>query len=489
MQKALSEIHDFSTSAVAELAGADEGTRRLDKRISLHRLVVALVVLDTAGLFLLGLLPLGLRAHLRGLELPQAFDRVEGTGVVLGLALFVLCQRILGGYRTKSVIAGGWSTRRLVSALLATFSLLMVLAAASKTTDLYSRVWFFSWAGSALLVLQLLRLLLIENTRRALAHGAYVYRALSIGVLSPPLKQSEITRLSKSLTRARSPVRFDSIDNLMWLESQVRDGLFDEVYITVPWAKAPEVFQKLRELQHLSINVYVVPAETSLTGSLVGAQIRGDRLQIHMLDQPIEGWNLLQKRWSDILVAGLALLAFSPIMLIVAAAIKLESKGPVLFRQPRLGFNGRRFELLKFRSMYAERSDAGASVQTSRNDSRVTRVGRFIRRTSLDELPQLLNVLYGQMSIVGPRPHALATTAEGRALDQAVIDYAARHRVRPGMTGWAQVNGLRGELDTIDKLEKRVRFDIYYIEKWSLLFDLRILIRTLLVVLHDPKAY
>jgi lipopolysaccharide/colanic/teichoic acid biosynthesis glycosyltransferase len=176
-------------------------------------------------------------------------------------------------------------------------------------------------------------------------------------------------------------------------------------------------------------------------------------------------------------------------MLAVAIAIKLESRGPMLFRQPRLGFNGVPFEVWKFRSMYAEAGDLGASRQTERGDARVTRVGRFIRRTSIDELPQLFNVLRGHMSVVGPRPHALHTSAAGRNFQDLVDSYAARHRVLPGMTGWAQVHGLRGAVELPHKIEQRVQYDLFYIDNWSIWLDIRTMLMTLRVLIDGRNAY
>jgi polysaccharide biosynthesis protein PslA len=176
-------------------------------------------------------------------------------------------------------------------------------------------------------------------------------------------------------------------------------------------------------------------------------------------------------------------------MLTIALLIKASSPGPVFFRQQRLGYNNEVIEVLKFRTMYTHLTDRDARRQTSRGDERVTPVGVFLRRSSLDELPQLLNVLAGNMSLIGPRPHALQTTVKGLPLDQAVSDYMARHRVKPGITGWAQVNGYRGELDSVEKLVGRVDYDLEYIRNWSLLFDLKILWRTTRLMLSDPHAY
>jgi putative colanic acid biosynthesis UDP-glucose lipid carrier transferase len=173
-------------------------------------------------------------------------------------------------------------------------------------------------------------------------------------------------------------------------------------------------------------------------------------------------------------------------MLLVALAVRLTSPGPVLFRQKRYGRNGRVFEILKFRTMRAGSDEAEPFVQARRGDPRTTPLGRILRRTSLDELPQLLNVLRGEMSIVGPRPHAVP---HSEAMAPLIEAYPSRHRVKPGITGWAQVSGFRGETDTIEKMERRLEHDLHYIETWSLLLDLRIILRTLLVGFRDPNAY
>ena len=192
----------------------------------------------------------------------------------------------------------------------------------------------------------------------------------------------------------------------------------------------------------------------------------------------------------DKIVGGLALVALLPLMALVALAIKLDSKGPVLFRQKRYGFNNDMIEVFKFRSMYTDKSDATAATLVTKGDARVTRVGRFIRKTSLDELPQLFNVVFkGNLSLVGPRPHAVNAKAETRLYDEAVDGYFARHRVKPGMTGWAQINGWRGETDTQEKIQKRVEHDLHYIENWSVLFDLYIVLKTPLALLKTENAY
>jgi exopolysaccharide biosynthesis polyprenyl glycosylphosphotransferase len=212
-------------------------------------------------------------------------------------------------------------------------------------------------------------------------------------------------------------------------------------------------------------------------------------LPLRAIDRQFDARDLRLKKILDVVVATIAIALVAPLMLCVALAIKLESPGPIIFCQKRIGLNGLIFELWKFRSMYAEQTDSDGVRQTGKGDPRVTQVGRYIRSRSIDELPQFFNVIQGRMSVVGPRPHALAIRAAGQFLEEAVDGYAARHRVKPGITGWAQINGLRGELDSVEKLKQRVAHDIKYIEKWSVRLDLKIILRTLMVVLNDPTAY
>jgi exopolysaccharide biosynthesis polyprenyl glycosylphosphotransferase len=215
----------------------------------------------------------------------------------------------------------------------------------------------------------------------------------------------------------------------------------------------------------------------------------GDVHMIHILAPPLAGWPGLVKRIEDIAVAVLALIVFALPMALIALAIRIDSPGPILFRQYRTGFNNRDFRMLKFRTMHHHLADHAARTQATRHDPRVTRLGAVLRRTSWDELPLIFNVLRGEMSFVGPRPHAPGTRAGGRPFDQVVAHYAARHRVRPGMTGLAQVRGLRGETETEDKLVRRVDSDLEYIENWSLWLDLVVLARTAAAVLGMQNAY
>jgi exopolysaccharide biosynthesis polyprenyl glycosylphosphotransferase len=204
------------------------------------------------------------------------------------------------------------------------------------------------------------------------------------------------------------------------------------------------------------------------------------------MGQPLQGWGHLRKAALDYGLGAILTLLLLPVMAIIALAIRLDSKGPVLFRQERYGFVNKVFWIWKFRTMRHEPIPSNATAQATRNDPRVTRVGRLLRKTSLDELPQLLNVLSGTMSLVGPRPHACDHNEEYSRL---IRGYFARHRVKPGVTGWAQVNGFRGETKSVALMEARVKHDFYYVENWSLLFDLKILLMTVLAAMSGRNAY
>jgi len=258
------------------------------------------------------------------------------------------------------------------------------------------------------------------------------------------------------------------------------------IYVTLPLSNVPRIGEMMRELRDTTASIYFLPdvfAFEMIQGRLI--DINGIPA-LSVCETPLLGMNAVVKRAFDVVAAGLALLAAAPLLTLIAVAVKVSSPGPVLFRQGRYGLNGERINVFKFRSMTVC-EDGPVITQATQNDTRVTPLGRFLRRTSLDELPQLLNVLQGKMSLVGPRPHAIAHNEQYRKL---ISGYMTRHKVRPGITGWAQVNGLRGETDTIEKMSARVRYDIEYLDNWSVWLDLRILMQTVLLLIRkDRNAY
>jgi len=275
------------------------------------------------------------------------------------------------------------------------------------------------------------------------------------------------------------------LGGLSGLAAYVSDHGVREVYITLPLGSQPRIVELLEQVQGTTASLFFVP-------DVFGISIIQGRLQdmngvpvVGICETPFTGTNALVKRVSDIVLASAILVLISPILLAIAIGVRMSSPGPIVFKQRRNGLAGEEIIVYKFRSMRAQ--DNGPVVrQATKDDPRITPFGAFIRRTSLDELPQFVNVLQGRMSIVGPRPHAVAHNEEYRRLIKA---YMVRHKVKPGITGWAQVNGHRGETDTIEKMQARVEYDLEYLRNWSLGLDLQIIVRTIRLVFFDRRAY
>lgn len=256
------------------------------------------------------------------------------------------------------------------------------------------------------------------------------------------------------------------------------------VYLTLPMTTQPRIISILDELQDTTASIYFVP-DLFVTDLIQGhIQQIGKMPIVSVRDTPFSGFNALTKRLSDILLSALILLLIAPLMLAIALAVKLSSQGPIIFKQRRYGLDGQEILVYKFRTMTVC-EDGNTIIQAKANDSRITPLGAILRKTSLDELPQFINVIEGKMSIVGPRPHAVAHNEMYRKL---IKGYMIRHKVRPGITGWAQVNGLRGETKEIEKMQERVKYDIDYLRNWSLLLDLKIILMTVLLIPKDPFA-
>jgi putative colanic acid biosysnthesis UDP-glucose lipid carrier transferase len=264
-----------------------------------------------------------------------------------------------------------------------------------------------------------------------------------------------------------------------------RSGLIDVVYISLPFKAEDRIGFIARELADTTATVHLVAdfSGFDLLRSRWGNV--GSLSTVSLYDTPFEGLGGWIKRTEDILLGSVLLLLSTPILALAAIAVRLDSPGPIFFSQTRCGLNSKPFKVFKFRTMRTQ-EDGPRVQQATRNDPRVTRVGAFLRRTSIDELPQLLNVLLGDMSLVGPRPHAVAHNEQYRKL---VHGYMLRHKVKPGITGWAQINGWRGETETLDKMEKRVEFDLDYIENWRLSWDIQIIFRTAFSLRSDKNAY
>ena len=388
----------------------------------------------------------------------------------------------------------------LVVAIGTAFLLLLAVAFSTKVSSDFSRIWIVFYgvfSFSAIFIIRTIGFLTITHLANI---GVFARNVLIVGGGKQAEKLLEVMAKERPCFNYVAGVFDDRLErvgpyvgmapvlgNLDDLVDYVRSHRVDDIIVTLPWSADERLVKIITMLR-------VLPANIHLGSDLVGFRFPYRPSPNHFIGVPmmevvklpLTGWNIGVKSLEDRVLGVLLLVLFSPVLAIVALAIRLESKGPILFRQKRYGYNNQVFEIYKFRSMYHDRPPEEKTVQATRDDPRITKVGRFIRRSSLDELPQLLNVVHGTMSLVGPRPHAVDHNEEYAAL---IRGYFARHRVKPGITGWAQVNGLRGETDTLEKMEARVRYDTYYAENWSLLFDLQILVKTVFVGFVSQNAY
>lgn len=287
----------------------------------------------------------------------------------------------------------------------------------------------------------------------------------------------------------QAPWTVPFLGSLEALVARIARGDVDMVIIALPMISQARLDQITEALQQVSVDICLMPREALDLSQQYSMRFIGSLPLFALWQRPMRDFNRILKAIEDRVLAILGLLLLSPLLLLTALIIKLTSRGPVLFRQERFGFNNVRIRVLKFRSMYADRQDESGAERTTRHDPRVTPFGRIIRRLSIDELPQLFNVVTGEMSIVGPRPHATRMKVGDEYYFEAVRGYAARHRVKPGITGLAQVRGLRGEIATIERAKRRVEYDMYYIENWSLMLDLRIILETVWRLIWDRNAY
>jgi len=393
---------------------------------------------------------------------------------------------------------------RLVVALSLLFLVVAAVMFFAKLGDYYSRVWLAGFYGVGLVALVGSRMCLYGLVRLWTAEGRLERRAVIVGggdageMLTDALKHQHdsdvhVVGLFDDRGEDRAPAlcaglqKLGSVDDLVDFARLTR---VDLVIFSLPISAEGRILQMLKKLWVLPVDIRLSAHSNKLQFRPRSYSYIGSVPVIDVFDRPITDWDVVMKWLFDKVVGGLALIAAAPVMAIVALAIKLDSRGPVFFKQKRYGFNNELIEVFKFRSMHADQADATAAKLVTKGDPRVTRVGRFIRKTSLDELPQLINVVFkGNLSLVGPRPHAVHAKAADQLYDEAVDGYFARHRVKPGITGWAQINGWRGETDSEMKIQRRVEHDLYYIENWSVLFDLYILAMTPLALARTENAY
>ena len=429
--------------------------------------------------------------------------RVYGQSMLLGALIYALVAEIMGAYDVDCHFSVRKAWQRVMGSWVVTGLFLVTIGFLMKVSEDYSRGWAITWFATAAVMLAGARAAMTMWIRRLKGQGVFNSRVAIYGASAQGQKLAQYVRGNSKLTIAlvgffddrrdgRVPIIVDDLpvfgtsDDLV---AMIRDGLIDQVIVALPWSAEQRIQQVVQKLALTPVRIRLAPDLANFAFAHRPLVLLGDMPVITLFERPISGTDAIVKRAEDLLFTSIILLFIWPLMLLAALAVKLDSPGPVFFRQPREGFNNQRFDVLKFRSMTVDECQEDGVKQATRGDKRVTRVGRIIRATSIDELPQLLNVLKGVMSLVGPRPHAPSTRAAGRLFHEVVQTYAARHKVKPGITGWAQVCGWRGETDTEEKLVKRLEFDLYYIENWSVSFDIYILFRTVFAVLFPKNAF
>ena len=420
--------------------------------------------------------------------------------VATGL-LAVISFELFGLYAMSALSAAIAQMPRVLMGWSLAFTLFVASIFFLKIGSEFSRVWLATWFALGACGLITTRFVFAATVTRLARQGRLYRRAAIYG--SGPVTADLIAQFEADMaTDIRICGIFDDRDDdrsgrlvggyprlggLTDLVTFGRATRVDLVIVALPITAEARVAAVMNTLSVMPAEVKM-PARATLLRFTPGTYSHvGSVAMIDLYDKPIADWQTVTKWVFDKLVGLVALVLLAPVMAMVAIAIKLDSRGPVLFRQKRYGFNNELISVFKFRSMYIDRCDGAAAQLVTKNDPRVTRVGRFIRKSSLDELPQLFNVLIGNLSLVGPRPHALQAKAADRLYDEVVEGYFARHKVKPGITGWAQINGWRGETDTADKIRGRVACDLYYIENWSVFLDGYILMMTPLCLITQRE--
>jgi Undecaprenyl-phosphate glucose phosphotransferase len=424
------------------------------------------------------------------------------AATILAAALLTQHLAVGGAYEIERLNNTRYQVRKVLIVWTTVVGGIVAIIFLLKISAQFSRIWLVSWYLATALALVCTRYWVSIALRSWIESGHCFHTIVVIGagdlgkrfveaVLSKPHAGLRIGAIfdDRASRRRSSICGIPVVGGVSDLAPYVRQSMADTVIIALPLSADQRILDLVRQIRLLPIDIRLLGDAAAFHFSDRTFSRPAGVPAINVADRPIAGWHSVAKRAIDMTVGTLALVALTPVFAVTALLIKLDSPGPVLFRQPRLGFNNQIFSIYKFRTMRVEAVDIAAERLVTRGDDRVTRVGRLLRRTSVDELPQLWNVIIGNMSLVGPRPHPLRAKAADKPYEEAVAEYAARHRVKPGMTGWAQVNGWRGETDTIEKIRKRVEHDLYYIENWSIHLDLWIVAKTLVVAFSARNAY
>jgi undecaprenyl-phosphate galactose phosphotransferase/putative colanic acid biosynthesis UDP-glucose lipid carrier transferase len=472
-----------------DLAGEFEDRRSFVPLTLLKPLIIVADVVLIIGLSVLT----SLAYH--ALALNEFGDTSKSIGVgLLFAANFVAVQAARGEYDINSLTDKGRQIREAAVIWCMVFLVVLAIGFFLKVSDSFSRGSSVAFAVIGLGAIVGWRALVSNFVIGALASGKFAARkCILIGELARPSLHPALVELRHC--GYHSVGTFQINEHVSRSENGCLDRILDEailasrdaerIFLFIDWSKVHLVDAVLDRLRVVPIPVSLIPDERILRFLTQAVETVETPWMVELKKAPLTCTEAGLKRAFDVVFASMAAVLLLPLMLTVALLIRLDSPGPVLFRQTRNGFNGRSFKILKFRTMHVL-EDGGTVRQATRNDARVTRLGRWLRRTSIDELPQLLNVIAGDMSLVGPRPHATAHNCE---YEKLISNYAYRHHMKPGISGWAQVNGLRGETQTVDLMSQRVSHDLWYINNWSFWLDIKVLVKTVFITLRNTNAY
>ena len=440
---------------------------------------------------------------LQGYSFADALDGDYFGPTMIGAIFYFGLAEVTGAYDldVRFSVRAAWS--RLLTAWFAASMFMMTLSFFLHKSEDFSRGWALSWfllgglmlcvvRGVSIVWMRQLRRSGVFNERVAIFGAGFQGDRLARHILSSSSLTISLAGFYDDRPAERLPARETSLPvrgNLRDLVADIRAGKLDQVVVALPWSADSRLQKVVGELAVTPVRIRLAPDLASFAFGHRPIVLLDSLPLLTLFERPLSGFDDLLKRGEDMFLGAILLILAFPVLLLATIAIKLEDGGPIFFRQPREGFNNRTFLIWKLRSMRVDAGQMDHIRQATRGDPRITRIGGFLRQTSIDELPQLINVLRGEMSIVGPRPHAPSTRAGDRLFSDIITTYAARHNVKPGITGWAQISGWRGETDTEEKLLKRLEFDLYYIENWSLLFDIYIIIKTAATSFFSRKAY
>ncbi len=468
------------------------------RQISITVLCAVVRVSEALAIFAIGL------ACFFGYVYPdERFSLFYAAPLLLGSLLAVGLIQAADGYQLSAFRSYAAQLGRIFAAWTVVFAFFALAMFFAKLGDTYSRVWFVAWYAAGLAFFVVSRAVIARLVRKWSDDGRLERRAIIVGGGQPAAELIQdleaqanndirICGIFDDRSDDRSPpivAGYPKLGTIAELVEFARLTSIDLLIVSIPLRAEERLLQLLKKLWILPIDIRLSAHCDKMRFRPRSYSYIGKVPLLDMFSKPIADWDAISKRIFDLVFACIAIVLLSPVMAGAALAVKMTSRGPILFKQKRYGFNNEVIDVLKFRSMYVDQEDLMARKAVTRDDPRVTPVGRFIRKSSIDELPQLFNVLRGELSLVGPRPHALGANTNEKLWDEVIDGYFARHKVKPGVTGWAQINGWRGECDTPDKIRGRIENDLYYIENWSLGLDLYILFMTPFRLFNTENAF